>query len=470
MSKITFNMNFEKHVPKSGLPISAQRKAWFKEFMKPYVSVVLIYSAVYLIRDNFKAAQPLLKQQMGMTTEQLGLIGFAFSLAYGLGKIIVGYLVTGKDEKKSASIMLLGASIIVFAVGVVLSVNRSPMGWILALWALNGIFQCSSGPCCTGTIVNWTTKKNYGRYYSIWSTSHNIGGGLAGVFSLWCAQTFFGGHVAGMFIAPALVAVVIAVFGFFFGKDRPEDLGWETTEKIFGEPPREEDTTSTNDTTWQLFRKYLLGNPWIWILCCSDVFAYIVRVGIDNWSSLRVTEQLHFSTQIGAQAIFYFGMGSLIGSVIWGMLSDLLGGRPAMMSLICLVITPIPLAFYQFSTTPMMMLVAIFLLGIFVFGPQVLISISILTQVPRKAAALAGGMLGAFAYLLGDSTAKVLLARIADSKAAGLNIFGTVLHGWGDTFSVLYVAIFGAIVLQALVTIHEEKKIRRAKKLAELEK
>ncbi len=470
VSKYTFDLAFDKHVPKVDLPLSDQRKRWFTEFMKPFLMVTLLYSTMYFVRDDFKAAQPLLKQQMGLTTQQLGLIGFAFSVAYGIGKIIVGYIVTNKDNKKVASIMLLAASILVLCVGFLLTMNSVPFGWFLSLWAVNGVIQCAAGPACAGTILNWTTSKNYGRYYGAWSASHNIGGGLAGIFSLWCAQTFFGGHVYGMFIAPAIVAFVVAFICFFVGKNRPEDLGWGTAEQIFGEPPKVEDEESTNDSTWELFRKYLLTNPLVWVLCFSDVFAYVLRVGIDNWSSLRVTEQLGFSNQVGAQAIFYFGMGSLVGCLIWGAISDAFGGRPGLVSLIDLGLAAIPLAVYQAAKTPFTVMVSLFFLGMFAFGPQVLIAISQFAVVPKKAAALAGGILGAFAYLLGDSTGKLVLARIADSTASGITLFGHNFHGWNDTFALLYLAVACSFVLQIFVAIHEEKKIRARKKLAATDK
>ncbi|MDF7640541.1 hexose-6-phosphate:phosphate antiporter [Bifidobacterium sp. ESL0784] len=464
MASNTFNLAFDKHVPKADLPVSQQRQKWFWEFMKPFLVTVMLYSIMYFVRDDFKAAQPLLKTQLHLTTSQLGLIGFAFSIAYGIGKVVVGYFMVGKDNKKCASIMLVAASIVVACFGFFLTMEHVPMGWLLALWAINGVVQCSAGPCCSAVIANWTTKKNYGRYYGIWNASHNIGGGLVGIFALWCANTFFHGKVAGMFIMPAIVAFIVGIICFFVGKNRPQDIGWESAETIFDEPAKEEDTTGANESTWTIFRKYLLTNPLVWILCVSDVFAYVMRIGIDNWSSLRVTEQLGFSNEVGAQAILYFAMGSMVGCIIWGSLSDIMKGRPGLVSLICIGLTPIPLFIYQNGRTPMVVLISLFFLGMFVFGPQVLIGISIVNQVPKKATALAGGMMGCFGYLFGDSTAKVLLSRIADSAASGLNIFGHVLHGWGATFSVLYVAVICAFILQVIVAITEEKKIRRANK------
>ena len=47
--------------------------------------------AMYLIRNNFKAAQPLLKEEIGLSTLELGYIGLAFSITYGLGKTLLGY-------------------------------------------------------------------------------------------------------------------------------------------------------------------------------------------------------------------------------------------------------------------------------------------------------------------------------------------------------------------------------------------
>ena len=46
-------------------------------------------------------------------------------------------------------------------------------------------------------------------------------------------------------------------------------------------------------------------------------------------------------------------------------------------------------------------------------------------------------MTGSFAYLFGDSMAKVGLAAIADPTRNGLNIFGYTLSGWTDVFIIL---------------------------------
>lgn len=76
----------------------------------------------------------------------------------------------------------------------------------------------------------------------------------------------------------------------------------------------------------------------------------------------------------------------------------------------------------------------------------------------EKAIGAADGIKGTFAYLIGDSFAKLGLGMIAD----GTPVFG--LTGWAGTFAALDAAAIGCICLMAIVAIFEERKIRREKK------
>lgn len=109
--------------------------------------------------------------------------------------------------------------------GVVLFMHNVSIGLLIILWSINGVFQCTGGPCSMSVMANWITRRTRGRYIGIWNASHNIGGGLAGIFAIWCAQTFFDGNVAGMFIIPAIIAMLVAIATFFIGENRPENLG-----------------------------------------------------------------------------------------------------------------------------------------------------------------------------------------------------------------------------------------------------
>ena len=133
---------FDIHkMPNKGIPLSVQRKLWLRNFMQAFFVVFFVYMAMYLIRNNFKAAQPLLKEEIGLTTLELGYIGLAFSITYGLGKTILGYFVDGRNTKRIISFLLILSAITVLIMGFVLSYFGSVMGLLIVLWGLNGIFQ-----------------------------------------------------------------------------------------------------------------------------------------------------------------------------------------------------------------------------------------------------------------------------------------------------------------------------------------
>ena len=444
----------------AGIPLSVQRKLWLRQFLKAFFVVFLTYMAMYLIRNNFKAAQPMLKDQFGLSTLELGYIGLAFSITYGLGKTLLGYFIDGKNTKRIISFLLVCASLTVLAMGLLLSAFGSVIGVFIVLWGINGAFQSVGGPASYSTISRWAPRAKRGRYLGFWNASHNIGGALAGGLALWGANTFFGGNVVGMFIFPALIGLLVGLCGLFIGKDDPEELGWNRSEEIFGEAIEEENTRADSMTQGAIFRTYILRNPWIWILCVANVFVYIVRIGIDNWAPLYVTEELHFDAGDAVNTIFYFEIGALVASLLWGYISDLLKGRRAVVAVGCMVLIIFAVGLYKNATSVTMVNVALFLLGALIFGPQLLIGVSLVGFVPKRAISVANGMTGTFAYLFGDSMAKVGLAAIADPESQGLNLFGVPLHGWPAVFTVFYVALACGIALLALVAFGEEKRIR----------
>ena len=446
--------------PPAGIPLSEQRRLWLGQFLRAFFVVFLTYMAMYLIRNNFKAAQPLLKDQFGLTTLELGYIGLAFSITYGLGKTLLGYVVDGRNTKRIVSFLLICGSLSVLAMGLILSAFGSVIGVFVVLWGLNGLFQSPGGPASYSTISRWAPRTKRGRYLGFWNASHNIGGALAGGLALWGANVFFDGHVVGMLIFPAVIGLLIGVVGLFIGKDDPQELGWNRSEEIFGEAVEEENTRAETMTKWAIFRTYILSNPWIWILCVSNVFVYIVRIGIDNWAPLYVTEELHFGAGDAVNTIFYFEIGALVASLLWGYVSDLLKGRRALVAMSCMILIIFAVGLYKNATSVPMVNVALFILGALIFGPQLLIGVSLVGFVPKRAISVANGMTGTFAYLFGDSMAKVGLAAIADPERDGLTVFGHTLQGWPAVFTVFYIALACGIILLGLVCFGEEKRIR----------
>ncbi len=200
-------------------------------------------------------------------------------------------------------------------------------------------------------------------------------------------------------------------------------------------------------TKWQIFVEYVLKNKVIWLLCFANIFLYVVRIGIDQWSTVYAFQELKLSKAVAIQG---FTLLKLVrwsvrccgaGSLAPGERSPWPGGlhragadyRHAR----CVSTCQQRIYLSGFSLP----------LGFLVFGPQLLIGVAAVGFVPKKAIGAADGIKGTFAYLIGDSFAKLGLGMIAD----GTPVFG--LTGWAGTFAALDIAAIGCICLMAIVAV-----------------
>ncbi|EKO3590229.1 hexose-6-phosphate:phosphate antiporter [Vibrio metschnikovii] len=446
--------------PTLDLPLEVRRKMWFKPFIQSYLVVFIGYMAMYLVRKNFNIAQNDLISTYGLSMTELGLIGLGFSITYGIGKTVVSYYADGKNTKQFLPFMLILSGIAMLGFSFSLGGGSVSLFLMIAFYSLSGLFQSTGGPSSYSTITKWTPRNKRGSYLGLWNMSHNVGGAGAAGVALFGANYLFDGHVIGMFVFPSLLAIVIGFIGLRYGSDSPEAYGLGKVEELFNEAISEEDTAAEENhmTQWQIFVEYILKNKVIWLLCFANIFLYVVRIGIDQWSTVYAFQELGLSKEVAISGFTMFEVGALVGTLMWGYLSDLANGRRALVACVSLALIIMTLEFYQHATSELMYLSSLFALGFLVFGPQLLIGVAAVGFVPKKAISVADGVKGTFAYLIGDSFAKLGLGMIAD----GTPIFG--LTGWKGTFAALDTSAFLCIGLLAFVAIAEEKKIRKEKK------
>ncbi|AMW16213.1 hexose-6-phosphate:phosphate antiporter [Glaesserella parasuis] len=452
-----FSFLAEVRRPVLDLSLEERRKMWFKPFMQSYLVVFIGYMAMYLIRKNFNIAQNDMIETYGLTKTDLGLIGLGFSITYGIGKTVVSYYADGKNTKQFVPFMLILSAICMLGFSASMGGGSIALFLMISFYALSGFFQSTGGSSSYSTITKWTPRKKRGTFLGFWNLSHNVGGAAAAGVALFGANVFFNGHVIGMFVFPSIIALIIGFIGLRYGSDSPEAYGLGKAEELFGEEISEEDRNTEENqlTKWQIFVQYVLRNKVIWLLCFANIFLYIVRIGIDQWSPVYAYQELGFSKDAAISGFALFEVGALVGTFLWGYLSDLANGRRALTACIALGLIVFTLEFYQFATNEFMYLTALFALGFLVFGPQLLIGVAAVGFVPKKAIAVSDGVKGTFAYLIGDSFAKLGLGMIAD----GTPIFG--LTGWSGTFAALHASAITCIGLLAFVAIAEEKKIRK---------
>eukprot|EP00958_Prasinococcus_capsulatus_P006695 scaffold625_cov420-Prasinococcus_capsulatus_cf.AAC.48 len=223
----------------------------------------------------------------------------------------------------------------------------------------------------------------------------------------------------------------------------------------------------------------VLSNPRIWCLAFCYFAIYIVRSGVTNWTVFflmnakgvadATTAALNFSTM---------EIGGLAGSLVAGRVSDSVikanpeAGATGMRIKVVMVYTVgIALALSILWKIPPSLdwaqPAAIFLIGFFLYGPQMLIGLCGAEIVGPKSVGASEGFLGWIAYLVGISKRVVLNSvdagvrklmshpgRWQGAANAGLPLASIVnTYGWNAFFVTLIGACVLALVLLApLVT------------------
>ncbi len=447
-------MYFLKQVRIKNIELSTElrKKKWLFYFVQSYLVVFISYMCMYLIRKNYNISQNDLIEKFHFTKTDLGTIGLYFSITYGLGKSIVGYIGDGRNTKNFVAFLLILSAFCMFGFG--LSLGSIPL--MALFYAMNGFFQSAGGPLSYSTISKWTPQKIRGTFLGIWNMSHNVGGALAAIVATYGAEVVFEGDLKGMFFFPASIALVVGILGFYFGSDSPETYGLGKSEEIFNEELSKEDLheQKLNLSKWQVFVSYILKNPYMWLLAFSNVFVYVIRIGVDQWGIVYAKEVMGLSKEVAKMGFTMFEVGALSGALIWGGFSDLLKGRRAALCMVALALIFFTLEIYQHAQSEFVYRWAMFALGFLIFGPQLLIGVSAVFFVPKNAVSIGNGVLGTMAYIIGDSFAKIGLGMMADHKTVFF------LTGWDGTFKAMYISSILGIIFLFFVAVKEERRIR----------
>ncbi len=84
-------------------------------------------------------------------------------------------------------------------------------------------------PPCGRVMGHWFSESERGITFSFWNTSHNLGGGVAGVIAAWAVSTFGGWQYA--FYVPGALAAIGAVYLLIRMRDTPQSVGLPPVEE-----------------------------------------------------------------------------------------------------------------------------------------------------------------------------------------------------------------------------------------------
>ncbi len=400
------------------------------------------YALFYLLRNNLSTVSKEIEGALNYDHSMIGDILAVSAIAYGLGKFFMGSLSDRSDPRKFMAFGLLLSAVCNMAFG-----SFSNYYLHMCVWCVNGFVQGMGWPPCGRSIGHWFCVRERGFVFSIWNTATNVGGGLAGVIAAWAALKFGGWQYA--FYFPAAVCTIGAVFLFWRLRDTPQSVGLPPIEEYkndYTEAELKGETHERELSTRELFVGHILTNRLLWLVAFANFFVYIVRYSMLDWGPLYFREVKGFSLEGGGFVIFVLEFGGIPSTILMGWLSDKLGGRRGMVSLLCMF--PILVAFAAMRLNPpghawfdMLMLAVI---GFFIYPPVMLLALAALDITSKKAVGTAAGFVGLFGYT----------GRTVQAKGFGWmsEHYGAIYGpetGWNMVISAILACGVAAIVLLA---------------------
>ena len=378
------------------LPESEVKRLYPRYRWRILESTFLGYAGFYLVRNNFSVVAKDIEGALGYDHSTIGNILAITAISYGVGKFVMGSISDRSDPRKFMALGLLLTALCNFAFSGIGNAHLH-----MALWGLNGFFQGMGWPPCGRSMGHWFSVRERGVFFSIWNTSHNLGGGIAGLLAAYVAG-LYGWQAA--FYFPGAMAVIGSAYLFLRLRDTPQSVGLPPIEEYKNDFTEEELVHGLKEEelgTKELLFDYVLTNRYIWLLAVSNFFAYIVRYSMLDWGPMYLREVKEATLTGGGIAILVMEFGGIPSTIFLGWVSDKVSGRRGMVGTLCMI--PIVIAFAVIALTPpgflwldMCMLAVI---GCFIYPVINLITIAALDLTSKKAIGTAAGFIGMFGYI-----------------------------------------------------------------------
>ena len=403
-------------------------------------STFLGYGLFYVVRNNLALVAKDLEGALGYSKSMIGDILAVTAISYGLSKFLMGAVSDRSDARKFMATGLLLSAAVNFAFGA-----SSDYRMHLLLWSINGFVQGMGWPPCGRVMGHWFSESERGLTFSIWNTSHNVGGGLAGVLAAWAVTEYGGWQYA--FYVPGMIAVIGAVYLFLRLRDTPQSVGLPPIEEYRNDYPEGDRAAVENErnlTFRELLVDKVLLNRWVWLLATANFFAYITRYSMLDWGPTYLREVKNADLGDAGWAIFAIEFGGVPSTIFFGWVSDKIGGRRGMVASLCML--PIIAAFTVILYTPAGYLWLDFtmlaIIGCFIYPVINLITIAALDIASKKAIGTAAGFIGLFGYI----------GRTVQAKGFGWTVDAfSQSHGQMAAWNIVLYAILGCAAMSTIL-------------------
>jgi OPA family glycerol-3-phosphate transporter-like MFS transporter len=287
---------------------------------------------------------------------------------------------------------------------------------------------------CGRSLGHWYSVSERGTMFAFWNVAQNVGGGLTGLLVAY-STILLGWRSA--FYVPGVLAILCAVYLLIRLRDTPQSVGLPPIEEWRNDYPAGARKDGEQELgTRDLLVNYIFKNGYLWLFAFANFFVYIARYAMLDWGPTYLKEVKHASIGQGGVSTAALEFSAIFSTILMGWLSDKLGGRRGMISVLCMI--PVLLSYLGIIYGPpgkLWISLGLFgVIGFFVYPAVLLLVVSALDFTSKKAVGTAAGFLGLFGYL----------GRTVEGEGIGIL---AQRYSWNVALDAVVVAVVLGIVL-----------------------
>lgn len=283
--------------------------------LKVFFTMITLYTFYFAANYNLGPATQYIQKEFELTNSEFGILFTIFTLGFGLGQFVAGFLGDRYNPKMLMFIGAIGATV----ANLCFSQCNSMTGFAF-FWAVNALsLSMGWSPGCS-IMFKWIPEKRWGLFMGLFDAFAFLGGiiiypiaGFAITYISWRAA----------FIIPPILLAIWTVLFLFVVKSTPEEKGYKAEWKKEGE---EDEKANLKDYG------RILKSPIMNLVCVSAICSQFVRWGLVNWIVKILIEEtgkggfgiaLVTATAIASSmhwggALFSIGMGYISDTVFKG--------------------------------------------------------------------------------------------------------------------------------------------------------
>ena len=377
-----------------------------------YASIIG-YAAFYLVRQNFAMAMPGMSEEFGFTKVDLGWIGTCWSITYGIGKLVNGYLSDRSDARYFMFIGLLGSALTSIGMS-----QGNGFVFFSGLWIINAWFQSMGWAPCARLLTHWFSPRELGTKWAFWASSHQIGAATIFFLASFLLEKQYGWRT--IFWVPGIAAAILSFFILNRLRDTPKKVNLPLVEEYKGDIQSNQEHDKERITLAEVLA-LVFKNKYVWFVGFAQMCLYIPRMGIFFWAPLFLKEVKGVSLVIAGVQLAAFEIAGIFGGISAGWLSDrFFDGRRGPVGALYMLGCAFSLAIVWLipAEHPLLVTLSLMMAGFLVYGPQVMAGIASADLTSKRAAGVATGMTGTFAYL-GSAVSSLGMGYIVDHQGWG---------------------------------------------------